>query len=65
MFICYLFGSYAKGVSYKDLIRDEMLIDAIMFWFIQMVENISRLSIEYRTNHPEIHWGQIIGLEME
>ncbi|MCR5462605.1 MAG: hypothetical protein K6E87_06010 [bacterium] len=31
---------YTKDISYDEFINDELLIDAIMFRLVQMIENI-------------------------
>ena len=52
---------YAKDLSYDDFINDSIVIDAIMFRLVQMAENISRISKEFRERHFNIKWGEIIG----
>ena len=52
---------YIKGKSYEAFEDDVMLIDAVMFRLVQLGENIKKLSQEYRTTHPNIHWNEIIG----
>ena len=52
---------YTKGLDFSEFIGNPLLIDATMFRLVQMVENISRISKEYRESHNNIKWGQIIG----
>lgn len=52
---------YSKDKSYEELISNEQTIDSIMFRLIQLVENIKNLSLEFKNDHPEIPWGEIIG----
>ncbi len=40
----------------------EVLIDSILFRFIQISENMKRLSDDFRTKHDEISWVSVIGL---
>ena len=53
--------SYTKDLSYIDFIDNLIVIDAVMFRLIQMVENISHISNNYKMLHSEIRWGQIAG----
>ena len=53
--------AYAKNKSFDEFINDEMLIDAVMFRLVQMAENISHISIEYKNKHSKIKWGHIVG----
>ena len=52
---------YTKDISYDDFINDEQLIDAIMFRLIQMVENIKKITYDFKNKHKEIEWNEIIG----
>ena len=51
-----------KGASRSDFDSDELL----QVWFVHylqiMGEAASRLSDEIRTQHPEVSWGQMIGM---
>lgn len=40
---------------------DAKTIDATMFRLRQMIEKIKNISQEYKHNHEEIPWGDIIG----
>lgn len=53
--------SYSSGLSYDEFIKDELIIDAIMFRLIQMVENTNRISKEYKERHSDIDWNLIKG----
>lgn len=53
--------SYTKGLSYDEFVGDLKNVDSVMFRLIQMVENIIRISSEYKKMHSNINWGQIIG----
>ena len=52
---------YLCNKSFDEFIKDETLIDAIMFRLIQLVENIKCISLDFKTKHKEIPWGNIIG----
>ena len=44
-----------------QFLNDSELIDAIMFRFIQLVENIKNVSSEIKNSYLNIPWGKIIG----
>lgn len=52
---------YTKGLSYDEFMSDERNIDATMFRLEQMAEYIKRLSLEFKYNHNNIPWDDIIG----
>ena len=52
---------YTKDISYDEFINDELLIDALMFRLVQMIENIKKLSIVFKNQHNDIEWIEIIG----
>lgn len=52
---------YTSKVSYDDFIKDEQLIDAILFRLIQMTENIKKLSTNFKEKYNHISWNDIIG----
>jgi uncharacterized protein with HEPN domain len=51
-----------SGVERKEFDTDELL----QVWFVHYLQIIgeaaSRLSDEFRTQHPEVSWGQMIGM---
>lgn len=53
--------NYISGKSYEEFISDGELIDAIMFRFIQLIENIKKISPEFKEMYPNIPWGKILG----
>ena len=53
--------NYLADKSYDEFLSDNELIDAIMFRLIQLVENIRKVSQEFKDNNPQIPWGKIIG----
>lgn len=52
---------YTKGLEYNDFINNPLVLDATMFRLVQMAENITHISKEYKEVHSNIKWGQIIG----
>lgn len=52
---------YTDNVSYEEFVDDEQLIDAILFRLIQMTENIKKLSTNFKENHNNISWNDIVG----
>lgn len=51
-----------KDVSKEELEDNETLLDSVMFRFIQISENLKRVSDDLRENNPNIPWHQVIGL---
>ena len=56
-----LIKKYVGEKSYDQFVNDDLLVDAVMFRLIQMVENLKNLSDEFKNANPKIHWGEIIG----
>ena len=52
---------YFDNKPYDEFINDSMLIDAVMFRLVQLIENIKKISLIFKDEHPEIKWGDIIG----
>ena len=52
---------YVLDISYDQFISDDELIDAVMFRFIQLVENIKNISDEFKEQNSNIPWRDIIG----
>lgn len=52
---------YFDNKAYDEFIADSMLIDAIMFRLVQLVVSIKKISLEFKNNHPNIEWGNIMG----
>jgi len=52
---------YIGDKTYEVFMRDEQLVDAVMFRLVQMVENIKNVSLEFKENNPQIPWGKIMG----
>lgn len=52
---------YIDGITYEQFISDGELVDAIMFRFVQLIENINNISKEFKQEHSYIPWGEIMG----
>ena len=52
---------YTKEKTYDELMSDNQLIDATMFRLIQLIENIKKISFEFKELHLNIPWGDIMG----
>lgn len=52
----------AKGKKQNEIEENTLLIDSIMFRLIQIAENNSRLSDEFKSNYTEIPWMAIKGM---
>ncbi len=50
-----------KGKSRQDFMRDGLLNDAIMLRLIQLAEDVSHLTEEFKLRHQEVPWGLIAG----
>lgn len=53
---------HTKGINKDDFGNNELLLDSIMFRFIQISEHIKKLTPEFKDGHPKIPWRDIIGL---
>ena len=53
--------NYTKGLSYEEFVSKPEKIDASLFRLIQIAENMTHLSKNYKLLHNNIKWGQISG----
>ena len=53
---------HTKDISKKKFEKDEVLLDSIMFRFIQISEHIKNLTTPFKNTHTEIPWRDINGL---
>ena len=53
---------HTKNLDKVEFSKDEVLLDSIMFRFIQISEHIKKLTITFKDKHMEIPWRDIIGL---
>jgi uncharacterized protein with HEPN domain len=53
---------HMKNIDMKELNRDEVLLDSMMFRMIQISENAKKLSDKYIVMHKDIPWSAISGL---
>ncbi|MBR2282007.1 MAG: DUF86 domain-containing protein [Spirochaetales bacterium] len=54
--------SHMKGKSFDDLSKDEVLVDSIMFRFIQIAENAHELSDSFLLKTEKLPWKQLRGI---
>ena len=52
---------YTKGLSYEEFMSDGKNVDATLFRLEQMIEHIKHLSPEFKEEHKNIPWGNIMG----
>ena len=53
---------HTKDITKDEFGKNELLLDSIMFRFIQISEHIKKLSLDFINEHPNIPWRDIIGL---
>lgn len=53
--------NYISNKTYEEFLNDGELIDAIMFRFVQLIENIKNISDGFKEEHSDIPWGKILG----
>ena len=53
---------HTKGKTKEEIENDDLLVDSIMFRIIQIAENNSRLSDEFKKEYSEIPWVAIKGM---
>ena len=53
---------HTKDYSIERIQEDELLLDSIMFRFIQISENVKKLSDEYKLAKKNILWIQMSGI---
>lgn len=52
---------YTTSKNYEDFISNNQLVDAVMFRLVQMIENIGKISADFKTKNHQIPWGKIMG----
>ena len=53
---------HTKGKTKEEIENNDLLVDSIMFRIIQIAENNSRLSEEFKKKYIEIPWVAIKGM---
>ena len=53
---------HTKGKTREEIEKDELLIDSILFRIIQIAENNSKLSEEFKEGNKEVPWMAIRGM---
>ena len=54
--------AHTQGKTKEEIEADELLIDSIMFRIIQIAENNSRLTDQFKAEHSEVPWIAIKGI---
>ena len=52
---------HTKGKTSDEIEANPLLMDSIMFRLVQIAENMTHISKEYKDSHNNIRWGQISG----
>ena len=52
---------YVEGITYEQFISDGELIDAVMFRFVQLIENIANISKDFKEKNNHVPWNKITG----
>ncbi|MBI9008467.1 MAG: DUF86 domain-containing protein [Tenericutes bacterium] len=53
---------HTKDICKNEFRKNELLLDSIMFRFIQISEHIKKLTPDFRNKYANIPWKDIIGL---
>lgn len=53
---------HTQNLSKEDLESNEVLLDSILFRFIQISEEIKKLTSEFKSKYHTVPWRNIIGL---
>ena len=53
---------YASGLNHDAFVKDDKTVDSVVRNLEIIGEAASRLTENFRTQHPEIEWRKIIGL---
>ena len=53
---------HTAGKTKEEIEADELLIDSIMFRIIQVSENNSKLTEQFKTEHADVPWLAIKGM---
>ena len=53
---------YASGMNHDAFVKDDKTVDSVVRNLEIIGEAASRLTENFRTQHPEIEWRKIIGL---
>jgi uncharacterized protein with HEPN domain len=53
---------YAEGISFDEFVEDGKTVRAIMRSIEVIGEAASKISIEFRKEHPDVSWQKIIGM---
>lgn len=54
--------AHTQGKTKEEIEAEELLIDSVMFRIIQIAENNSRLTDQFKAEHSEVPWIAIKGM---
>lgn len=54
--------SFTDGITLEELQSDEMRISAVLYETVVIGEAITRISLNFRAEHPEIPWKSMVGM---
>ncbi len=54
--------AHTKGLSYEELLKNEVLLDSIMFRLIQISENSDKLTEAFKEKYSAIPWRAVKGM---
>ncbi len=52
---------YLNNASFEEFVADRRTVDAVVLRLIQIAENTKAISANFKDEHPEIDWFEIIG----
>ncbi|MBA3019382.1 MAG: DUF86 domain-containing protein [Desulfobacteraceae bacterium] len=55
-------SKYAEGISFDEFVEDGKTVRAIIRSIEVIGEAASKISIEFREEHPDVPWQKIIGM---
>ncbi len=54
--------AHTEGLSYEELLENEVLLDSIMFRLIQVSENSEKLTEDFKAKYSAIPWRAMKGM---
>lgn len=53
---------HTRYIKKENLLKEEVLLDSIMFRFIQISEHVKKLTPDFKNGNANVPWRNIIGL---